>query len=461
MLPAPRLHRGTRIGQAKGKQKKPAGRAAAATLRRVSEPVHVLVLGGGVIGCSVAWALAERGVTGVCVVDVDLGGIYASSELNAGGARATWWQPVNIESCRETLAFFARNQERFGFRRAGYLWLYSDEDLWRRARQMCELQNEYGLGVELLAPAEVTARFPVIDRHLEEIVGATFSPHDGLLNPNAVRDFYRREAQARGVRFLDRHYVVGVATARVEAGRGSLRRVASVDVIEIAAGHVDLRSQRLREILTRHHVPSDLRRGETTLACDALVNCLGAWSPIFSAKIGVPDVTEPVRRQISLVDVHAEDVASGADLGRMGMIVDTSGLYMHAEGPHVLAGFSTPDEAPGYDFEYDGDAFFEADIWPRLAHRASSFERCGHVRGWAGLYAVTPDRSGIAGPVAGFANLFEAHSFTGRGVMQSFAVGRAMAGLVDGGDFDCVDLSPLSRERFAQPERWVTEELHI
>jgi sarcosine oxidase subunit beta len=83
------------------------------------------------------------------------------------------------------------------------------------------------------------------------------------------------------------------------------------------------------------------------------------------------------------------------------------------------------------------------------------------VRGWAGLYAVTPDRSGIAGPIAGFANLFEAHSFTGRGVMQSFAVGRGMAELVHGGRFAEHDLGPLARSRFADLARWVTEELHI
>ena len=127
----------------------------------------------------------------------------------------------------------------------------------------------------------------------------------------------------------------------------------------------------------------------------------------------------------------------------------------------MLAGYSTPDEAPGFDFGYDGEEFFESEIWPRLAHRASSFERCGHVRGWAGLYAVTPDRSGIAGQVGGFANLFEAHSFTGRGVMQSFGVARAMGSLIATGRFQDVDLGPLARERFADRSRWVREELHI
>ena len=74
---------------------------------------------------------------------------------------------------------------------------------------------------------------------------------------------------------------------------------------------------------------------------------------------------------------------------------------------------------------------------------------------------MTPDRSGIAGRVTGFANFYEAHSFTGRGVMQSYGVGRAMAGLVATGRYEEVDLSPLSRERFTDPERWVMEELHI
>ncbi len=172
-------------------------------------------------------------------------------------------------------------------------------------------------------------------------------------------------------------------------------------------------------------------------------------------------MTEPVRRQIALVDVHASDLPHGVDLASLGMIVDSSNLYFHPEGGHVLAGYSIPGEPPGFDFTYDGRAFFEAEIWPRLAQRASSFERCDHVRGWAGLYAVTPDRSGIAGAVEGFSNLFEAHSFTGRGVMQSYGIARAIAELVDTARTGDLDIGPLARSRFADPACWVTEDLHI
>jgi len=421
----------------------------------------VLIAGGGIVGSGVAWALAKRGVDGIAVVDLDLAGVYASSELNAGGARASWWQPVNIETCAATLDFFRAHREAFGFREVGYLWLYDDAERFRKAREHRDLQNRFGLGVELLAPETLADRFPIVDRNLGEIVGATHSPRDGLINPNAVRAWFRAEAEARGVSFLDRHYIGGVATRRAGAEKDPRRRVESVDVAAVRAADPLDEAGIVRDILTTHRVPRDRIESETRIRCEVVVNCLGAWSPIFSAKIGVSDVTGPVRRQIALVDTHASDRAPGVDLASLGMIVDASDLYFHPEGGHVLAGFSIPDEAPGFDFRYDGEDFFLRFLWPRLAHRCSTFERCGHVRGWAGLYAVTPDRSGIAGPVAGFDGLYEAHSFTGRGVMQSYGIATALAERIDAGRYGDLDLSPLRRDRFARRDDWVVEELHI
>jgi glycine/D-amino acid oxidase-like deaminating enzyme len=143
------------------------------------------------------------------------------------------------------------------------------------------------------------------------------------------------------------------------------------------------------------------------------------------------------------------------------MIVDTSNVYFHPEGTHFLAGYSIPDEPSGYDFTYGGDAFFERYIWPRLAIAARPSSAAATSAAGPGCTNVTPDRSGIAGAVDGFANLFEAHSFTGRGVMQSYGVAVAMAELIDTGGFGELDLSPLNRARFVDPQRWVTEDLHI
>ena len=126
----------------------------------------------------------------------------------------------------------------------------------------------------------------------------------------------------------------------------------------------------------------------------------------------------------------------------------------------ILAGYSIPEEAPGFDFNYDGEAFFMEQIWPRLVQCSSIFERCKHVRGWSGLYAVTPDRSGIAGPIGAFTNLFEAHSFTGRGVMQSYGIATALAEWIDLGSPSRA-IAPLPRDRFSDPDKWLVEDLHI
>lgn len=424
------------------------------------ERVNVVVAGGGIIGSAVAWSLALRGVRDIHVVDLDLAGIYASSELNAGGVRATWWQPVNIETCRQSLDFFRAHRDAFGFHEQGYLWLYDDVEHFALAREKSKLQNQLGLGVELLSPGEAAARCPLLDQNLHELVGATWSPRDGLINPNAVRRFYRSEAERLGVRFRNRHYLDAIVTERV-AGEEGTRRVRGIDVIEVGGADAADQSGALCEILTRHRIPGEQRRRELRIECDVLINCLGAWSTVFSGKLGIRDVTEPVRRQICLVGFDRAALPPRVDFDALGMIVDASDLYFHPEAGHLLAGYSIPEEAPGFDFSYDGRDFFERHVWPRLAHRASAFERCGHVRGWSGLYAVTPDCSGIAGPVPGLANLFEAHSFTGRGVMQSYGVARALAErIVDGRSQSC-DLGPLGRQRFATREHWLPETLHI
>ncbi|HXX49245.1 MAG TPA: FAD-binding oxidoreductase, partial [Myxococcota bacterium] len=234
----------------------------------------------------------------------------------------------------------------------------------------------------------------------------------------------------------------------------------AVQLVEVAKGDPADDGRALERILTGEPLPDDAALDHLSIRPRWLVNALGAWSPLVSGRLGAASLAQPVRRQIAIVDVHARDLPAGVDLHALPMLVDASGVYFHPEGPYTLAGYSNPDEPPGYSFAYDGDEFFEREIWPRLAHRASSFERAHHVRGWAGLYSVTPDCSGLLGRVAGVANAIEAHSFTGRGVMQSRAIGRGVAELVCEGRYSALDLSPLAAERFASGKLLV-EDLHI
>ncbi len=182
------------------------------------------------------------------------------------------------------------------------------------------------------------------------------------------------------------------------------------------------------------------------LVADTIVLASGAWSPIALKMLGLRNYSEPIRRQICLVDNRATNLAN------YGMIVDTSGVYFHNEGVHILAGYSPPDEPPGYHFNYDGEPFFQNEIG------MSSMERLRHVTGWAGLYEVSPDRSAIVGLAA--ARVYEAHSFSGRGVMQSYGAGEALAELIATGRYGALDASALSRDRFDRGEL-IREELHI
>ena len=394
-----------------------------------------LIIGAGLAGSATAMHLAERGAPGVVVIDPDLAGVRSSSELNAGGVRATWWRPVNVELCAATIAFFAEHREEFAFRERGYLWLHSPER-WPHAVEHVAMQNDFGRDVELLTPADVARRWPVIDR-VNDLGGATFSPRDGLVSPNAVKEHYRSRAREAGVRFIDRHALTAV---RLEGAR-----VVGAELAVLDAGGAER---------TLEGGPAEGER--STITCGRIVNAAGPWAAPVAELLGVPVPCRAVPRQISVIASH--DV----DLSDDGMIVDSSDCYFHHEaGELILAGYSPPGDPPAYRFDYEGAAFFEREIWPRLANRISAFDRLDHVRGWTGLYELSPDNSALLGAVPGIDNAFEIHSFSGRGVMQSWAAGLCLAELMTEGAFVSFPrAAALSAGRFATGELQ-PEELHI
>jgi len=403
----------------------------------VAEQYDVILVGGGIIGSSAAMALAARRLR-VAVVDIDLSGRLSSSEKNAGGVRATWWQPVNIALCRASIRYYHSVRDEVGFRQKGYLWLY-DDHAWSGACEHLALQRSLGQPIEVLTPAQVHARVPEIDK-LDGVAGATFSPEDGLINPNLLKEHYRSRSREAGAIYLDRVYV----------------HAATVDSDEVRLqcwqSYHPLSDEGLSRLMSEDG-PGEAQAGELfELRSAAVAITTGAWSDNTLRLFGLRNYSEPVRRQLCLVDNRASNFAA------YGMIVDASGLYFHNEGTHILAGYSPPDTPPGHHFNYDGEPFFLDEIWPRMFARMSCCERLRHVTGWAGLYEVSPDRSAILGRAA--PRIFDAHSFSGRGVMQSYGAGQALAELIADGGYSQFDALALSRERFDRGEL-VTEELHI
>ncbi len=398
------------------------------------ERFDVIIIGGGLIGSSVAMHLAERGVTSICVLDVDLGGRYSSSELNAGGVRATWRTDMNVALSLPSIEFFETVRDEVCFDQQGYLWMY-DEARWSEAVAAAQWQNDrHGLGVRALTPDQITAHCPLLDQ-LDGVVGATLSPRDGLLNPNLLKELYRRRARdaaGAGLRLQTYAYVVGIDP---EPDKVVVRAVRFQEFSP--AG-----DQAIKEILCDALPPEDA--GTVLLAADTVINCTGAWARRVAPLYGHVVPVRPVRRQIAIA--HAR----GVDLRAWGMIVDPSGVYFHREATHILAGWADPAQPDGFDFKYDGAGWFEEHLWPALAGRMSGCAQMRHRSGWSGLYEYTPDRSGILGFAPGHDRIVEAFGFTGRGAMQSWAAGRAAAELVTTRRFETVDCTPLRATRFAE-----------
>lgn len=153
------------------------------------------------------------------------------------------------------------------------------------------------------------------------------------------------------------------------------------------------------------------------------------------------------------------------DLSRYGMLIDTSDIYFHQEAANILAGYSNMDEPYGYNFEFSfggmsEESPFAKHIWRPLWKRISGFEKVKFVRGWAGMYAETPDRSGYLGKVPGLDNVYECEAHTGRGLMISYGAGTALADLFVDGRFreELKHSEDLSRERKSGP---LYEDLHL
>ncbi len=341
-----------------------------------------VVIGGGVIGVSCAFRLAEAGV-GVLLLDRgELGG--GSTAKAAGGIRSSFTSRVNVELGLRGLAAYSAFSRDFGteidFRRDGYLYLVTDPADVPAFERCAELQREHGVRSHLLDPAEAKKVLPLVET--DGVVAALWSPEDAKATPDAVVQGYAKAARAHGAKLR-----TGVEVTGIERDGDVLTGVVTT------AGFV--------------------RTG-------AVVCAAGAWSGRIGELAGLDLPVRPYRRQVVFtgpVPGLPESVPLTIEM--------PSAFYFHREGPGLAMSFSeddTDDGVPSFDTRYDAGEWL-----PRLAElagrRIPAVLDAGIRTAWAGLYEMTPDRNQIIGESVLLSRFFYATGFSGHGFQMGPATG--------------------------------------
>ncbi|TDD36097.1 FAD-binding oxidoreductase [Actinomadura sp. KC06] len=364
----------------------------------------VVVIGGGVMGTSIAFHLAEAGVRRLVLVERDELGSGSTCKA-AGGVRAQFSDEVNIRLGARSLEAFARFGERPGqeidLHRVGYLFLLSRPEDVAAFERSVALQNDLGVPSRMATAAEARRLSPLIET--DGLLAAAFSPDDGHCTPESVVLGYATGARRHGAEIRTRCEVLGI-----ETGGGE------ITAVETSRGRIET---------------------------SAVVCAAGAWSAAVGRMAGVDLPVEPLRRQI----VFTEPIPG---LQRpVPMTIDfATSFYFHGEGEGLMLGMSDPEERPGFRLD-------RSDAWlPRLTEaigsRAPRLLDVGLTGGWAGLYEVTPDHNALIGEDVAVSRFLYATGFSGHGFLQGPAVGEVVRDLYLG-RAPFADVSPFGAARFA------------
>jgi sarcosine oxidase subunit beta len=347
---------------------------------------EVIIIGAGVVGCSIAYHLAKMGCHDVTVLEKNFIG-SGSTEKCAGGIRQQFSTEANIKLSVESVRFFERFEEETGhpadFRQNGYLMLATTEEELEAFRQSAALQRSLGVEANLLSPQE--ARDIVPRLNIEDILGATYCPTDGYADPYSVVQGFASAAKKLGVKIYQGAEVAGV-------GR---------------TGHA--------------WCMTTTTKGK--FQAPTVVVAAGAWTGQIGNMVGVDVPVHPLRRHI-LVTAPLQEVAKNGP-----MVVEfCNGFWFRREGSGLILGMRDPEEQYGFDTSVDWG--FLPIIAEVASHRLPFLGEIGIRRAQAGLYEDTPDANAIIGTVPGIKGLYLASGFSGHGFMHSPAVGRIVAGLV-------------------------------
>jgi sarcosine oxidase subunit beta len=376
----------------------------------VRDRAQVVVVGAGIMGLSVAYHLAERGIADVTVVDQGYlcGG---ASGRNGGGVRAQWSSEDNVrlmlESIRMCREFAAKMKINVWLRQGGYLFLARTAELRARLEASVRLQNACGLATRMLTPREAARVVPELDT--AGIDAASYNPDDGVAFPWPFVWGYAQAARARGVEIATWHEVVGF-----ETGGGGIEGV------------------KVRRSGPPGSAPGP---GDTvTIHTKKVVNAAGAWSPVVARMLGVELPNRPHRHEICSTEPLKPWLKP--------LVADLSdGLYFsQSTRGEIVGGIGNEYVAPG--LTQDSSHAFLGKYAASLVRACPLLGQVKVLRQWAGCYDLTPDANPVVGPVDEIEHFYQASGFMGHGFMMAPVVGSLLAAVVAGAARD-PELSPV------------------
>jgi FAD-dependent oxidoreductase domain-containing protein 1 len=374
----------------------------------------VVIIGGAIVGSSVAYYLREEGFSGsIALIDRDPQFAHAATTLSCASIRQQFSIPENIRLSQFTLGLFRRLKEEFGsdadigFRENGYLILSTDEGL-PVLKANNEAQRAEGADIVVEDAEALSRRFPWLS--LDGITAGAFGrTGEGWFDAHAYLQLFRKALRTKAIDFV----------------------TASVTAIERQGDRVGTVS---------------LDNGER-LEAGIVVNAAGPNAGRVSALAGLALPVEPRKRSVFVFEARDR-------FPDMPLVVDPSGIYVRPEGSVYIAGGAENEDgetaADPADFEPDWPLFEEA-IWPLVATRIPAFEAIKATRAWAGHYDYnTLDQNAVIGPHPEVGNFIFANGFSGHGLQQAPAVGRALAELIVHGGYRTIDCSAFGYERIRE-----------
>lgn len=388
----------------------------------MNDRYDVVIVGGAVIGSSVAYHLTANPDFGgsVLVVERDPSYAQASTALSASGIRVQYSNPINVQISQygnEVIRDFAETMQvgddrpDLNFHPGGYLYLGRSAAQVEVLRDSHAVQKSCGADVVLWQRDELAQAFPHL--RVEDIELASYGRSgEGWFNNTGLMQGFRAKARAQGAEYVTDE-VVGIA-----------RDSNAVTSVTLKSGAV--------------------------VQAGTVVNASGPRAAQVARMAGLDIPVEPRKRTLFVFDCADSPEGSAAvNDGRLPLMIDPTGVFCRPEGRFFLAGCA-PAEDPAVDwddFEPRYDEFEEV-IWPALAERSPQFEAIKVVNQWAGHYAFnTLDHNMVVGRHPEVGNFIFANGFSGHGLQQGPATGRGVSELITYGGYRTLDLSPMGYER--------------